>query len=50
MALNYDDIEKALSKMQERHKLFYLVKAEMVKRGHWKGRPRGKPQPDNLKK
>ena len=48
MAIDYNELERALSEMNPRQRLFALVKKEMVKRGHWRNKPRGKPNPDNL--
>jgi len=47
--IDYEEIEKALREMQPRQKLYILVKAEMVKRGRWKNKGRGKPTVENLK-
>lgn len=49
MAINYDELEKALADMKPRQRLYEIVKAEMVKRGRWKNAPRGKVTIDNLK-
>lgn len=43
MAINYDELAKALSDMKPRQRLYEIVKAEMVKRGRWKERPHGTP-------
>jgi hypothetical protein len=50
MAINYDELEKALAEMQPRQRLFEIVKDEMKKRGHWKYLRRGKPNPQTLNK
>lgn len=41
MAINYNELQQELSSMSERSILFKIVKAEMVKRGHWKLLKRG---------
>jgi hypothetical protein len=42
MAIDLTELELELSKMSSRSKLFAIVKTEMVKRGHWKNKSRGK--------
>jgi hypothetical protein len=42
------ELEQALIEMKPWHPVFKLIKAEMIKRGHWKNRPRGKPTLKNL--
>lgn len=34
-------LEQMLRRMTPRHRLYRLVKAEMVRRGNWKNKPRG---------
>jgi hypothetical protein len=41
MAINYNELEKALADMKPRQRLYELVKAEMQRRGHWKLLKRG---------
>lgn len=48
--IDLKELEQALERMTSRSVLFDLVKKEMLKRGHWKYKPRGKPVPENLKK
>jgi hypothetical protein len=50
MAIDYNELEKALRNMNERQKLFQIVKSEMLRRGHWKNLPRGKAITENLKR
>jgi hypothetical protein len=37
----WEDIRQELATMTRRSKLYKLIKAELVKRGNWKNRPRG---------
>lgn len=48
--INYNELEQALRDMNERQKLFTIIKAEMQRRGHWKNLPRGKAIVENLKR
>lgn len=41
--VDYKLIEWLLANMDSQTKLYKLVKAEMVKRGHWKAKSRGRP-------
>lgn len=41
MAINYQELEKALSAMKPRQRLYEIVKKEMVKRGRWRVLARG---------
>lgn len=41
--INLDELQKELSTMSRRSKLYAIVKAEMVKRGNWKKAPSGRP-------
>jgi hypothetical protein len=50
MAINYEELEKELAKMQPRQRLYEIVKSEMEKRGRWKKLPRGAVTLKNLKK
>lgn len=43
------ELESTLKDMKPWSPQFKLIKAEMIKRGHWKNKPRGKPTIDNLK-
>jgi len=40
--LSLDLIERALRAMTPRSRLYAIVKAEMIRRGRWKAKPRGK--------
>jgi hypothetical protein len=50
MLKNYAEFEQILKTMGEQSIPFRLVKREMIKRGHWKGLPRGKIVLENLDK
>ena len=39
--MNLTEFEETLTEMSIRSKAFELVKAEMIKRGHWKNQDRG---------
>lgn len=41
MSIDYEELERALAEMQQRQRLYELVKKEMIKRGHWKYLKRG---------
>lgn len=41
--MNYDELEQELKNMKPRQRLYELIKTEMVKRGRWKPKPKGKP-------
>ncbi len=38
-----EELEKILADMRPRQKNYELVKKEMIKRGRWKSKPRGRP-------
>jgi hypothetical protein len=40
--MDYDTLTKLLREMQPRQKMYELIKAEMIARGRWKAKPRGK--------
>jgi hypothetical protein len=40
--IDLKELEEALKVMQPRQQLYELIKAEMVRRGRWKLKPRGK--------
>jgi hypothetical protein len=50
MPKNYTEFEQILKTMREQSIPFRLVKREMIKRGHWKGLPRGRVVLENLDK
>jgi hypothetical protein len=37
------ELEDLLTDMKPRTKVYNMVKREMIKRGRWKNKPRGKP-------
>lgn len=41
--LDYKELEWALLEMETDWRLFKMIKAEMINRGHWKAKARGKP-------
>jgi hypothetical protein len=48
MAIDYNELEQKLKETKPRQRLFEIVKKEMQRRGHWKGKPRGKPINETL--
>lgn len=40
--IDFKLLEHMLKNMTTSSKLYQLIKAEMVRRGHWKNKPRGK--------
>jgi hypothetical protein len=47
---DYEEFERTIKNMQPRQKAFEIVKKEMKARGHWKNKPRGKPDAKYFKK
>ena len=47
MMIKLLDLQKALEEMTPRQNIFRLIKAEMLKRGHWKNKDRGAAPPQN---
>jgi len=43
--MKISNIEQSLHTMNERSKLFLLIKEEMKRRGHWKNKARGSKHP-----
>jgi hypothetical protein len=43
MSIDFAELELELRRMERGSKLYELLKRELMRRGNWKARPRGKP-------